>query len=208
MKISHRQLTECQRNPAEWVSNQVNQKEKFYRMGYKRCLREEIYRFHRHRDVKAARQFLRAKFLKHKLKNNSRIQETLTCLNAYINWFQNEGLTIAGSRVLLNFSLGQELTLGGIIPRIDVISQGYRAILLDEIPLQWKKELRMPLIQRGLARAYSRPEDEFLVGIQELDASDLAVTSYSKTDINHAEQIMQRLAEEVANELTNIESIY
>ena len=24
MKISHRQLVECQRNPAEWVSNQVN----------------------------------------------------------------------------------------------------------------------------------------------------------------------------------------
>ena len=39
----------------------------------------------------------------------------------------------------------------------------------------------MPLIQRGLARAYYRPENEFVVGIQELDASDLVVTSYSKT---------------------------
>ena len=62
----------------------------------------------------------------------------------------------------------------------------------------------MPLIQRGLARLYGRPEDEFVIGIQELDASDLAVTSYSKTDIDHAEQIVQQLAEEVANEFTKI----
>lgn len=202
MKISHRQLAECQRNPAEWVSNEVSQNEKFYRIGYKRCLREEIYRFHRHRNVKAARQLLRARFLKHKLKNNSRIQETLTCLNAYINWFQNGGITIISSRVRLNFRIEDpELILGGIISRVDMIPKGYRAILLEEIPSQWKKELRMPIIQRGLARLYDRPEDEFMVGIQELDASDLEVISYSKTDIDHAEQILQQLAEEVANEL-------
>ena len=124
MKISHRQLAECQRNPAEWVSNQVNQKGKFYRMSYKRCLREEIHRFHRHRDAKAARQLLRAKFLKHKLKNNSRIQETLTCLNSYINWCQNGGITIISSQVRLDFRIEDpELILGGIISRVDMIPQ-------------------------------------------------------------------------------------
>ena len=101
-----------------------------------------------------------------------------------------------------HLNLGHGLILGGIVPRVDVIPQGYRAILLEEIPPRWKEELRMPLIQRSLARTYSRPEDEFVVGIQELDASDLAVTSYSKIDIDHAEQIGQQLAEEVANELT------
>ena len=121
-----------------------------------------------------------------------------------MKWFQSKRITVFGSRVLLNLSLGHGLILGGIIPRVDMIPQGYRAILLDEIPLRWEEELRMPLIQRGLARAYSRPEDEFMVGIQELDASDLAVTSYSKTDIDHAEQIVQQIAEEVANELTKI----
>ena len=58
----------------------------------------------------------------------------------------------------------------------------------------------MPLIQRGLARAYYRPENEFVVGIQELDASDLVVTSYSKTIIDEAEQVVLQLSEKVASE--------
>lgn len=204
MRISHLQLAQCQSNLTEWVSNEVNQNEKIYRIGYERCLREEIHRFHRHRDVKAARQHLREKFLKHNLKNNSRIQETLTRLNAYMNWFQSERITIIDSRVRLNFSLGHGLILSGLISRVDMTTKGYRAILLDEIPLQWEDELRMPLIQRSLARAYSRPEDRFMVGIQELDASALEVTSYSKTDIDHAEQTVRQLAEKVASELARI----
>lgn len=202
MRISHLQLAQCQSNLTEWVSNKVNQEKQFYRIGYERCLREEIYRFHRHRDAKTARQYLRERFLKLNLKNNSRIQETLTRLNAYMNWFQSKRITTIDSRVRLNFSLGHGLILGGLISRVDMTTKGYRAILLEEIPHRWKEELRMPLIQRSLARSYVRPEDEFEIGIQELDASDLAVTSYSKTDIDHAEKIGQQLAKEVANELT------
>ena len=196
--ISHSQLSQCQSDLSEWVSNQV--KTTFHRTSYKHCLREGIHCFHRDRDVKAARQYTQERIGKHGLKDKIRIQESLMCFDAYANWFQSERITIFGSRVLLNLSLGQELILGGIIPRVDMIPQGYRAILLDEIPLRWKEELRMPLIQRGLARAYGRPEDKFVVGIQELDASDLAVTSYSKTDIDYAEQIARGLAEEVTNE--------
>ncbi len=198
MRISHRQLAECQINPTEWALNQVNQSEKIYRISYERCLREEINRFHRHKDVKVARQYLREKFLKHKLKNNSRIQETLTCLNAYMNWFQSEGITTIGSRVPINFGLGHEVILGGFISRVDMTFKGYRAILLENIPPGWDKELRMPLIQRSLARSYHRPEDKFVVGIQELDARALVEISYSIATINDAEQIVRQLAEEVA----------
>ena len=200
MRISHRQLAQCQSNPTEWVSNQVDQNEKFYRMSYERCLREEIHRFHQHRDVKGARQYLQEKFLKHKLKNNSRIQETLRCLNAYMSWFQSEGIIPIRSQFPLNFGLGHEVILGGFISRVDMMPKikGYRAILLEDIPLRWEEELRMPLIQRGIARSCYRPEDKFVVGIQELDASNLAVTSYSKADIDDAEQIVRQLAEKVS----------
>lgn len=201
-RISHSQLAQCQDDPSEWVSNQV--KITFRRTSYKHCLREGICRFHRDRDAKAARQYTQERINKHGLKDKIRIQESLICFDAYVKWFQSERITIFGSRVLLNLSLGHGLILGGIVPRVDMIPHGYRAILLDEIPLRWKEELRMPLIQRNLARTYGRPEDEFVVGIQELDASNLEVTSYSKTDIDHAEQIVQQLAEKVANELTKI----
>lgn len=201
-RISHSQLAQCQDDPSEWVLNQV--KTTFRRPSFNHCLREGICRFHRDRDTNAARQYTQERINKHGLTDKIRIQESLRCFDAYVKWFQSERITIFGSRVLLNLSLGHGLILGGIIPRVDMIPQGYRAILLDEIPLQWEEELRMPLIQRGLARTYSRPEDEFMVGIQELDASDLVVTSYSKKDIDHAELIVQQLAEEVANKLTQI----
>lgn len=200
MRISHRELAQCQINPTEWVSNQVNQTEKHFRMSYARCLREEINRFHQHRDVKVARQYLQEKFLKHKLKNNSRIQETLRCLNAYMNWFQSEGIMPIRSQFPLNFGLGHGVILGGYISRVDMMPKPkeYRAILLENIPFQWDKELRMPLIQRSLARFFHRREDKFLVGIQELDARNLVETSYSKAAMNDAEQIARQLAEEMA----------
>ena len=203
MKISHRQLSECQGNPTEWVSNKVNPTSTFRRPGYEFCLREGICRFHRDGDVKAAREYTQKRIQSHKLNNKSRIQNTLMRFDAYMNWFKNETITTIDSRIILDFSLGHGLTLGGIISRVDMTPKGYRAILLEEIPLQWEEELRMPLIQRGLALTYGRPEDEFVVGIQELDASDLAVTFYSKTDIDHAEQIGQQLAKEVAKEIAS-----
>ena len=200
MRISHRELAQCQINPTEWVSNQVNQTEKHYRMSYARCLREEINRFHQHRDIKAARQYLQEKFLKHKLKNHSRIQETLRCLNAYMNWFQSEEIMLIRPQFPLNFGLGHGVILGGYISRVDMMlkPKRYRAILLENIPLQWDKELRMPLIQKSLARFFHRPEEKFLVGIQELDARDLVEVTYSKTTMDDTEQIARQLAEEMA----------
>lgn len=200
MRISHRELAQCQINPTEWVSNQVNQNQKIYRIGYERCLLEEIYRFHKHGNVKEARQYLQERLRKQKLKDYSRIQETLTRLNAYMSWYQCERIMTVKSRVRLNFCLGHGVILGGNISRVDVdiTTNGYRAILLESIPPQWNEELRMPLIQRGVALTYQRPEDKFVVGIQELDTCHLVETSYSKEAINDAEQIAGQLAEEMA----------
>ena len=202
MRISHRELAQCQINPTEWVSNQVNQNDKFYRIGYKRCLLEEIYSFHKHGNVKKARQYLQGRLRKQKLKDYSRIQETLARLNAYMSWYQCEGIITIQSPARLNFDLGHGVILGGNISRVDVdiTTSGYRAILLESIPPRWDEELRMPLIQRGIALTYQRSEDKFAVGIQEFDTCDLVETSYSKEAINDAEQIARQLAEEMTRE--------
>lgn len=205
MRIRHRELAQCQIDPTEWVSNQVNQNEKIYRIGYKRCLLEEIHSFHKHGNVKRAMQDLQERFRKQKLKDYSRIQETLTRLNAYMSWFQCEGIMVIDSRARLNFDLGHGIILGGHISRVDVTTKGYRAILLENIPLRWDKELRMPLIQRSLAHTYHRPEDKFVVGIQELDARALVETSYSKASMNDAQQIARQMAEEMARAANEVE---
>lgn len=204
-KISHSQLADCQRNPSEWVSNQVNTT--FRGTSYNHCLREGICRFHRDGDIQESREHTKKLFQSYRLNNRPRIQNTLTRFDAYINWFQNEKITTIDSRVLLRFNLGHGLTLGGLILRVDMAPQGYRAILLDEISLSWEEELRMPLIQRELARCYHRPENKFAVGIQELDSSNLVETSYSRADIDDAEQIVRQLASEVANEFAKYGSL-
>ena len=119
-----------------------------------------------------------------------------------MSWFQCEGVMAIGSRARLNFDLGHGVILGGHISRVDITTNrttnGYRAILLEGIPLRWNEELRMPLIQRGLALVYGRPEDKFVVGIQELDTCALVETSYSTAAMNDAEQTARQLAEEMA----------
>ncbi len=204
-KISHSQLAQCQRNPSQWVSKQVNTT--FRGTSYNHCLREGICRFHRDGNLQEAREYTKKLFQSYRLNNKPRIQNSLARFDAYINWFQNEKITTIDSRVRLRFNLGHDLSLGGFILRVDMTPQGYRAILLDEISLRWEEELRMPLIQRGLARFYHRSENKFAVGIQELDSSNLVETSYSRADIDDAEQIVRQLAEVVANEFAKYGSL-
>lgn len=59
----------------------------------------------------------------------------------------------------------------------------------------------MPLIQRGTARKYSRPEDEVSIGFQELDASNLETVSFSPTELDEAEETARQLAAGVDSEI-------
>jgi hypothetical protein len=206
MKISHAQLSQCHKNPATWVAKQLNQDGSSSWRGYEYCLREGIYPFHRDEDIQAARQYTEQRLFNQRLITPHRIQDVLERFDAYISWYISEGIIVIDSRVRLDFELGHGIILGGLVSRIDMIQQGYRAVLLETIQPGWKEELRMPLIQRALAAAYERPENEFVVGIQELDASELTVTSYSQTDMDNAEQIAQQLARQVAVELAKHQS--
>ena len=84
--------------------------------------------------------------------------------------------------------------------------QGYRAIILGPVNQGSMEELRMPLIQRAVARATGRPEDEFTVGMQELDASNMVVRSFSRTEIEDAYNIAQATAAQVAIEIDRLQS--
>jgi hypothetical protein len=65
--------------------------------------------------------------------------------------------------------------------------------------------LRMPLIQRAVARVMGRPEDEFGVGVQELDASNMVLRNFSQSEINEAFSVAQSLASDVADEVNKLQ---
>jgi hypothetical protein len=202
VRISHKELEECLRDPPSWVASKFNDSAGGPRGGYDYCLREGIYYFHKTDDPAGTRNYLERTLSKRKLANRLRVEGVLERFDAYVYWFRKSGVLVADHRCQLEFDLGSGLILGGVISRLDITSGGYRSILLGAIPLTWRGEARMPLIQRGMAKKYGRPEDEFAIGYQELDASDLQTGSYSREELDEAEENARRLAEGINREIT------
>jgi hypothetical protein len=169
-------------------------------------LREGIYHFHKTGDAAAARTYIERTTSKRKLVNRLRLDGILTGFDSYLHWFETSGVIVADHRSTLDFDLGSELTLGGTVSRLDITSDGYRAILLASRTPRWQQEIRIPLVQRAMAVKYGRPEDELSVGYQGLDGTDLEVVVYSQTDLDQAEGIARQLAETVSIELLNFQT--
>jgi hypothetical protein len=95
--------------------------------------------------------------------------------------------------------------MGGEVSRVDVIvaDDGYRGILLsDADDPQWQDQLRMPLLQRAIARKFERDEKDVVVGVQRLDGSDLQTHYYGARSIRDAEGEARTLAETISGLLT------
>jgi len=73
-----------------------------------------------------------------------------------------------------------------MVGRVDITTNGYRAVLLGAAPEDWKNQLRMPLIQLAVASMYNRPANQTEVGFQNLDGSKLTTTLYSRSQIERA----------------------
>jgi hypothetical protein len=194
VRISHRELEECLRNPSKWVAYKAEPTGGGPRAGYDYCLREGIYHLHKFGNSSDAQQNIQKLIKSFKLRNLMRVDDVTQRFNAYITWLNKAGVVVADQRFRINSDLGSGLILGGVISRIDMTAEGYRAVLLGPIKSLWRDELRMPLIQRIVAKAYGRSEVDFSVGCQELDASNMGVISYSSADIDQAEERAQSLA--------------
>lgn len=82
-----------------------------------------------------------------------------------------------------------------------MIPQGYRIILLEQIVPEWDEELRIPLIIRAMAQDYDRPENEFVIGLQDLETLEIEVTTMNTNEIDQAYLMGKQLASIVKTEL-------
>jgi hypothetical protein len=191
MRISHTQLETCLANPRTWYRTSLATESHPYLMGYERVLRLSIHHFHKS-SGSAARDYITEMIRKHNLRNVRRINEIEISLDRYAMWCTAEALKVADTKVNIAHQLGF-LELRGEIGRVDVTSAGYRAVLLGKVPVDWEKQLRMPLIQVAVALMYGRPQDKTEVGFQELDASNLATKLYSDRQIQKAQRTFMAL---------------
>jgi hypothetical protein len=175
-KISHKHLEACRVSPKAWALSQTLGGG-FATFGYKQALGNAICVLHRSGDLKSAEAKLQ-EFIDRHFTNAKKIETMCDQLSAYAAWLSEADIIIADSNVTLNLPHKGIWHLGGLVARIDVTQSGYRAVLFESFDTTWKQQLRMPLIQLGIAEQYGRPPAEVRVGIHDLAGNVTAETGF------------------------------
>jgi hypothetical protein len=201
MRISHSDLESCSTNPSTWAKNRLNRSESdFIPRGYDGFTKLAIFSFHKTGSEGDARAKL-SSYLSH-FSSPSRKETAKGALSSYIAWYYSEKPIVVAIRVRLGIDIGFNNTLVGEVSRVDVQrAAGYRGILLGSIPANWTDQLRMPLIQLGLAQLYKRSADEIEVGWQDLSGRPIRTKCYTDREIRSALKEVERISKSVYEEV-------
>ena len=200
MKISVAELEQCRQDVAGWVRARLHPTGGGPRPGYAGAVKLAIYKFHKTGNETAAKAHLRD--LLERFQNDVQKTAAERDFAAYIRWYRSDQPIVASHRVRLGYPLGGGIVLGGEVSRVDVdvVQGGYRAVLLGTPRANWRSEIRLPLVQLGIADRFQRGASEVRVGVQHLDGSSLSLVSFSAAELQAAEQGARDLARRVAAE--------
>src|SRR5271157_2728304 len=98
MKISHRDLEACNKNPAQWFASATTATTHGYKMGYERVLRLCVVSYHK-TSAKEARAHMSDLVKKHHFKNAEKVRLIEDSLESYIAWASREKPKVAGTEV-------------------------------------------------------------------------------------------------------------
>jgi hypothetical protein len=202
MKLSHTELEEAKADPIKWVRKKKTGGG--VRIGgYNTIVKNNIYKYHNaaRENAEEVRSNILQQLTKRNFRDASKTQLAMGKFNAYVDWYLASGTVVFDTRHRLNYTVVEDIVFSGLICRLDIVPEGYRAILLNDVSATWQQELRMPLIQRAVALATKRPESETVVGVQNLNGSNLQTTSYSSSDIDRAETTFVNLSLVVCSEM-------
>ena len=202
MRISAAELEQCRQDVAGWVRAKLYPTGQGPRPGYATAVRHAIYRFHKIGNEAEARGHLRG--LLDRFQNDVQKAGAGRDFEAYLRWHRLNQPIVASHRVRLSYPLGGGVLLGGEVSRVDVdvVQGGYRAVLLGTPRPDWRSEIRLPLIQLGIADRFQRGAAEVRVGFQHLDGSNFSLVSFSGPELQAAEQGARDVAQRVAAEWT------
>jgi hypothetical protein len=201
MRISHGDLESCSSNPSAWAKNRlIRSMPDFIRRGYKGSTKLAIYAFHKTDNERAAKAKL--SFYLSNFSSLGKIAAAEGTLASYIAWYYDEKPIVVATRVKIGIDIGFDNILAGEVSRVDIQrNAGYRGILLGSMPARWADELRMPLIQVGLAQLYKRQPDEIEVGWQDLSGRPLQTKCYADREIRTAFREVTRISKSVHKEV-------
>lgn len=195
-KLRHGELEECFVDPIGWVARKLATKGR-PRVGYDRVTKLSIYKFHTTGSLALARQHLARLLSSYRLSSPVRAAQCEDRLEEYSAWFSSEPPTVVKCKQNILLDISCDWFLSGEVGRIDYLGEeyDYRGVLLESSDDVWMEDLRMPLLQRALAGAFHRRDEEFCMALQGLDGVMLDVRSFSSAEIEDAMVKARNLAE-------------
>jgi hypothetical protein len=195
MRLRHGELEGLRTDLRGWVANKKKATASHPSMSYTHATRMAIYRLHRGQTLPQSIAYLDKYLDAYHLLNKARRSQATHEIAAYAAWLQTEGDVSIATKSRLKLAVFGDTQIGGEIPRVDILptSVGYRAIMIGESDPNWPKQLRMPLIQRGIAHVLKRPEALIHVGVQGCDGSNLQTIQFSGRRISAAVAELQEL---------------
>lgn len=161
-----------------------------------------LYRLHKTTgDVDDAILYLDNLLDRYTLNNPSRRKDAHSHLRSYSRWLASGAMNPVETKLRISLPLGAGVILGGQIPRLDVDGSftKYTGVLLGTSMPSLRHELRPPLLQRAIASAIHRPEEDVFLACQALDGSDLQELHFVHDDIDEAMSVAERLAYTLAS---------
>ena len=205
IRIRHGELERLRSDPRAWAAERTGPPG-WVRSGFGQAVRLAINHFHATGDVGSARRYLASIMDRLNLRNSVRRRDAVRQLKAYVDWCMQERPVVLARRLRIELPLGPRAVFCGEVSRVDLdrSNGGYRAILLGDAQTGWRDELRMPLLQRAAAQKMQRDEDDFRVGVQNLDGSGLVVVRFGENERDEAARAARLL---VARGLRAISSL-
>ena len=171
---------------------------------YHAALRNGIYRFHSTADANDAIDYLDRSIRESaKLTSVARRQATVEKLEWYTEEYLARGWPTFSARLRLEIPVplraAGSLTCTGEIGRVDLKpSGGYAAWLFpSEVDANWRDELRMPLLQRFLARDLGAPPSDIDVGMYDFINRGVVSVQYDDLSLAAAERRFRRLVRQL-----------
>jgi hypothetical protein len=200
VRLSHTELAGCLADPRGWWA--MKRRATGARtLGYDQILKLGILRLHKEPGTtpEEARQYISTILDRQpKLRDEPRKEDVLRRFGTYVEWYLDAGVIVGGIRIRIAVEASPSLTLSGEVSRVDVVDEGYRGVLLGRHSAEWKAEVRMPLLQSGLADALERPVGEVGIGVQNLDGGGLQSTRFGSRAIAQAQKRLRELAKTLA----------
>lgn len=137
------------------------------------------------KDLASAKAYIEDAFDRRNF-NKNKIEKYLSYISTYDNSYRNH----LGEAILISDSisypmLNNKVILTGKIGRIDLARNNYEIWLFEEDPrTNWKKELRLPLIQNYYAAKFNAPLNEMSVGIYFFSTGEYESVCFENNEVN------------------------